>query len=85
MRWSRASTRGWRGRMEVDVHQVNTGRRLRCAVPMRDGAPETRAGFAIGGVPGTFVESCGAGHTALAAARPWTTGSRPRTRRDRVR
>ena len=41
------------GRMEVNVHQVNTGRRLRCAVPMRDGAPETRGGFAIGGVPGS--------------------------------
>ena len=40
-------------RMEVNVHQVNAGRRLRCSVPMRDGAPETRGSFAIGGVPGS--------------------------------
>lgn len=38
---------------EIYVHQVNTGRRLRCLVPMRNGTPETEGDFAIGGVPGT--------------------------------
>ena len=41
------------GVAEINVHQVNTGRLLRCFVPMRDGAPETDGNFAIGGVPGT--------------------------------
>ena len=41
------------GRMRVDIHQVNTGRRLITHVPMRDGFPEVDGDFAIGGVPGT--------------------------------
>jgi hypothetical protein len=41
------------GKMEINVHQANTGRLLRCFVPMRDGAPETIGDFTIGGVPGT--------------------------------
>lgn len=46
------------GRMEgdtavVNVHQVNTGRRLVAHVPMQDGMPAVDGDFAIGGVPGT--------------------------------
>lgn len=41
------------GVAEINVHQANTGRLLRCFVPMRDGAPETEGDFSIGGVPGT--------------------------------
>lgn len=51
---------------EIHVHQANTGRRLRCLVPMKDGAPETVGDFSIGGVPGTgarievdFFDFCG--------------------------
>ncbi|PTE23320.1 hypothetical protein C5F48_02330 [Cereibacter changlensis JA139] len=40
-------------RMQVNVHQVNTGRRLVTHVPMRDGFPAVEGDFAIGGVPGT--------------------------------
>lgn len=40
-------------RREVNVHQVNAGRRLRCFVPMENSAPATDGAFAIGGVPGT--------------------------------
>ena len=40
------------GLTEINVHQVNTGRLLRCLVPMRNGAPETVGDFTIGGVPG---------------------------------
>lgn len=40
-------------RMAVNVHQVNTGRVLRCVVPMRDGCPAVDGDFSIGGVPGT--------------------------------
>lgn len=40
-------------RMRVDVHQVNTGRRLVTQVPMEGGAPAVEGDFAIGGVPGT--------------------------------
>jgi len=39
--------------LEINVHQANTGRLLRCLVPMRNGAPEIEGDFAIGGVPGT--------------------------------
>jgi len=41
------------GMSELSVHQVNTGRRLKCRVPMRDGYPETEGDYSIGGVPGT--------------------------------
>ena len=46
------------GRMEgdraiIDVHQVNTGRKLRTTVPLVDGMPAVDGDFAIGGVPGT--------------------------------
>ena len=37
----------------VDVHQVNTGRKLRTTVPMANGFPAVDGDFAIGGVPGT--------------------------------
>ena len=37
----------------VNVHQVNTGRRLKTTVPMVDGFPAVDGDFAIGGVPGT--------------------------------
>ena len=40
-------------RMEVAIHQVNTGRRLITHVPMQDGFPAVEGDFAIGGVPGT--------------------------------
>jgi 2-methylaconitate cis-trans-isomerase PrpF len=39
--------------MEVFVHQVNVGRRIRCVVPICDGVPATVGDFSIGGVPGT--------------------------------
>lgn len=38
--------------MQVNVHQVNTGRRLVTYVPMRDGFPAVEGDFSIGGVPG---------------------------------
>ena len=41
--------------VEIIVHQVNTGRRLRCSVPLHNGVPAVDGDFAIGGVPG-----CGA-------------------------
>lgn len=41
------------GGVRIDIHQVNTGRRLRATVPMEDGLPALRGDFAIGGVPGT--------------------------------
>jgi 2-methylaconitate cis-trans-isomerase PrpF len=41
------------GLAEINIHQVNTGRLLRCFVPMRDGSPETEGEFSIGGVPGS--------------------------------
>lgn len=37
----------------VNVHQVNTGRRIWAQVPMVDGAPAVDGDFAISGVPGT--------------------------------
>lgn len=37
----------------VNVHQVNTGRRLVTTVPMKDGAPAVEGDFEIGGVPGS--------------------------------
>lgn len=37
----------------VNVHQVNTGRKLKTTVPMVDGLPAVDGDFAIGGVPGT--------------------------------
>ena len=37
----------------VNVHQVNTGRKLRTVVPLIDGMPAVDGDFAIGGVPGT--------------------------------
>lgn len=40
-------------RLELNVHQVNAGRRLRCFMPVTDGAPATTGDFSIGGVPGT--------------------------------
>ena len=46
------------GRVEGDaaclaIHQVNTGRRLRAKVPLKNGAPAVDGDFSIGGVPGT--------------------------------
>jgi 2-methylaconitate cis-trans-isomerase PrpF len=38
---------------KVAIHQVNTGRRLRATVPLKDGKPALKGDFAIGGVPGT--------------------------------
>lgn len=40
-------------RMVVNIHQVNTGRRLVAHVPMLCGLPAVEGDFAIGGVPGT--------------------------------
>lgn len=40
-------------RMVVNIHQVNTGRRLVAHVPMFGGLPAVEGDFAIGGVPGT--------------------------------
>jgi 2-methylaconitate cis-trans-isomerase PrpF len=39
--------------VNVAIHQVNTGRRLRAIVPLLDGKPAMKGDFAIGGVPGT--------------------------------
>lgn len=39
--------------VEVAVHQVNMGRRLRTTVPLANGEPATEGDYAIGGVPGT--------------------------------
>jgi 2-methylaconitate cis-trans-isomerase PrpF len=39
--------------VELAIHQVNTGRRLRARVPMEGDRPALRGEFAIGGVPGT--------------------------------
>ena len=39
--------------VNVAIHQVNTGRRLRATVPLRDGKAALKGDFAIGGVPGT--------------------------------
>ena len=39
--------------VNVAIHQVNTGRRLRAIVPLADGKPALKGDFAIGGVPGT--------------------------------
>jgi 2-methylaconitate cis-trans-isomerase PrpF len=39
--------------VNVAIHQVNTGRRLRAIVPLLDGRPALKGDFAIGGVPGT--------------------------------
>lgn len=41
------------GVARVDIHQVNTGRKLVAFVPLEDGAPAVEGDFAIGGVPGT--------------------------------
>jgi 2-methylaconitate cis-trans-isomerase PrpF len=38
---------------KVAIHQVNTGRRLRATVPLKDGKAALKGDFAIGGVPGT--------------------------------
>jgi 2-methylaconitate cis-trans-isomerase PrpF len=38
---------------QIAIHQVNTGRRLRASVPLRDGKAALKGDFAIGGVPGT--------------------------------
>lgn len=40
-------------KVKVNIHQVNTGRRLLATVPLTNGAPATEGDFAIGGVPGT--------------------------------
>lgn len=40
-------------RMRVNVHQVNTGRKLVSYVPMENGFPAVNGDFSIGGVPGT--------------------------------
>jgi 2-methylaconitate cis-trans-isomerase PrpF len=40
-------------RVDVAIHQVNTGRRLRATVPLDGGKPASKGDFAIGGVPGT--------------------------------
>lgn len=40
------------GTTVVRVHNVNTNRVIRVAVPVRDGEPEWQGDFAIGGVPG---------------------------------
>lgn len=37
----------------INVHQVNTGRRMRAEVPMLDGCPAVDGDFSISGVPGT--------------------------------
>ena len=39
--------------IHVNVHQVNTGRKLVTTVPLVDGMPAIDGDFAIGGVPGT--------------------------------
>ena len=39
-------------RIHVNVHQVNTGRKLVTTVPLVDGMPAIDGDFAIGGVPG---------------------------------
>src|SRR5258708_13480825 len=39
--------------VNVAIHQVNTGRRLRAIVPLLDGKPALKGDFAIGGGPGT--------------------------------
>ena len=36
----------------INVHQVNTGRKLVTSVPMKNGSPAVEGEFAIGGVPG---------------------------------
>jgi Uncharacterized protein conserved in bacteria len=41
------------GVARVDIHQVNTGRKLVAFVPLENGAPAVDGSFAIGGVPGT--------------------------------
>lgn len=41
------------GVARIDIHQVNTGRKLVAHVPLEDGAPAVEGDFAIGGVPGT--------------------------------
>lgn len=40
-------------RIYINVHQVNTGRKLLTTVPLVDGMPAVDGDFAIGGVPGT--------------------------------
>jgi 2-methylaconitate cis-trans-isomerase PrpF len=39
-------------KVQVAIHQVNTGRRLLATVPLKDGQPATEGDYAIGGVPG---------------------------------
>lgn len=39
--------------IDVAIHQVNTGRRLRARVPLDGDGPALRGDYAIGGVPGT--------------------------------
>jgi 2-methylaconitate cis-trans-isomerase PrpF len=41
------------GVARVNIHQVNTGRKLVAFVPLESGAPAVDGDFAIGGVPGT--------------------------------
>lgn len=41
---------------EVRVHNTNTGRLLRIAVPVRDGAPVVEGDFTVDGVPGSGAE-----------------------------
>lgn len=39
--------------VNLAIHQVNTGRRLRARVPMENGEAKLKGDFAIGGVPGS--------------------------------
>src|SRR5215470_8928294 len=39
--------------VQIAIHQVNTGRRLRATVPLQNGEAVVKGDFAIGGVPGT--------------------------------
>jgi len=39
--------------VRINVHQVNTGRKLAARVPLHNGLPAVDGDFAIGGVPGT--------------------------------
>jgi 2-methylaconitate cis-trans-isomerase PrpF len=41
------------GVAHINVHQVNTGRRMRAEVPMLDGSPAVDGEFSISGVPGS--------------------------------
>lgn len=40
-------------KVQVAIHQVNTGRRLLATVPLKDGELQSEGDFQLGGVPGT--------------------------------